>query len=76
MGVVLGQNLGEIKFNVVKKSKETGTIGFSRILHGEYILKQVVVKRPEWKFKASIARNAIFQGCHVRIRFLPKLGQK
>ena len=67
MGVVLGQNLGEIKFNVVKKSKETGIIisrFFSyRILHGEYILKQVVVKRPEWKFKASIARNAIFQGC-------------
>ena len=26
MGVVLGQNLGEIKFNVVKKSKETGII--------------------------------------------------
>ena len=39
------------------------SVGFSCILHGEYILKQVVVKRPEWKFKASIARNAIFQGC-------------
>ena len=40
------------------------SIGFSHILHGEHILKQeiVVVKTPEWKFKANIARNATFQG--------------
>ena len=51
--------------NVVKKVKKLAlSIGFSHILHGEYILKQevVVVQTPEWKFKANIARNATFQG--------------
>ena len=49
----------------MEKSKETGIIiGFSHILHREYILKLelVVVQTPEWKFKANIARNATFQG--------------
>ena len=46
MGVVFGQNLGQIRFNVVKK-KETGIINrFFHILHREYILKQ-----EEWLYK-------------------------
>ena len=66
MGVIFDQNLGQIRSNVVEKSKETGIIiGFSHILQREYILKLevVVVQTPEWKFKANIARNATFQGC-------------
>ena len=41
------------------------SIGFVHILHGEYLLKQkvVVVQTPEWKFKANLARNIIFEGC-------------
>ena len=47
-----------------KVKKPALPIGFSHILHGEYILKQeiVVAKTPEWKFKTNIARNATFQG--------------
>ena len=66
MGVIFDQNLGQIRSNVVEKSKETGIIiGFSHILQREYILKLevVVVQTPEWKFKANIARNTTFQGC-------------
>ena len=58
--MVLGQNLGQI---ITIKSKETGNIiSFFHILLGEYLLKQkvVVVKPPEWKFMAIIARNAKF----------------
>ena len=58
--------LGQIRSNVVKKVKKTGIINsfFFHILHGRYLLKQkeVVVQTPEWKFKANIARNAIFEG--------------
>ena len=65
MGVVLGQNLGQSRSNVVKKVKKLAlSICFSHILHRKYILKQevVVVQTPEWKFKANTARNATFQG--------------
>ena len=58
--MVLGQNLGQIMSNVVKKSKETGNIiRFLSYFTGDYLLKQeaVVVKPPEWKFIAIIARN-------------------
>ena len=61
--MVLGQNLGQIMSNVVKKvKKQTISLGFFHILLGEYLLKQkvVVVKPPEWKFMAIIARNAKF----------------
>ena len=64
MGVILVKNLGQISSNVVKKVKNLAlSISFSHMLHREYILKQevVVVKTLEWKFKANIARNAIFQ---------------
>ena len=64
--MVLGQNLGQIRSNVVKKKvkKLALSIGFSHILHWEYILKQevVVLQTPEWKFNGDIARNAIFKG--------------
>ena len=50
------QNVGLIRSNFVKKLKKLAlSIGFSHILHGEYLLKQkvVVVQTPEWKFKAN-----------------------
>ena len=50
VGVVLGKNLGQIRPNVVKKSREMGIINsFFHISHGEYMLKQkvVVVQTPE-----------------------------
>ena len=40
MGVVLGQNLGQIMSKCCEKSKETGNIiRFSHILLGDYLLK-------------------------------------
>ena len=62
-GVVLGQNLGQVMSNVVKKVKKQAiSLGFFHILLGDYLLKQeaVVVKPPEWKFMAIIAGNAKF----------------
>ena len=64
--VVLGQNLGQIRSNVVKKTKKWAlSLVFFHILLREYLLKQdlVVVKPPEWTFMAAIARNAKFKGC-------------
>ena len=60
--MVLGQNLGQIMSNVVKKVKKQVILGFFHILLGDYLLKQeaVVVKPPEWKFIAIIARNTKF----------------
>ena len=63
--MVLGQKLGQIRSNVMKTVKKRAlSIDFVHILHGEYLLKQkvVVVKTPEWKFKANLARNATFEG--------------
>ena len=57
------QNLGQIISNVVKKGKKQAiSLGFFHILLVDYLLKQeaVVVKPPEWKFMAIIARNAKF----------------
>ena len=65
MDVVFGQNLGQIRSNVVKKSKETGIINrfFSYFAQGiHFKARRVVIQTPGWKFKANIARNAIFQG--------------
>ena len=61
----LGINLGQIRSNVVKKSKETGIINSCfHILHGGYLLKQkeLVVQTLELEFKANMARNATFEG--------------
>ena len=61
--MVLGQNLGQIMSNVVKKVKKQAiSLGFFHILLGDYLLKQeaVVVKPSEWKFTAIIAKNTKF----------------
>ena len=61
--MVLGQNLGQIMSNIVKKVKKQAiSLGFFHILLGDYLLKQetVVIKPPEWKFMAIIARIAKF----------------
>ena len=60
--MVLGQTLGQIISDVVKKVKKRAlSIGFCHILLGEY-QKVVVVQTPESKFKANLARNATFEG--------------
>ena len=49
--------------NVVKKvKKQVISLGFFHILLRDYLLKQeeVVVKPPEWKFMAIIARSSKF----------------
>ena len=64
--MVLGQNLGQIRPNVVKKVKKQGlSISLFHIPHGEYLVKQkvVVAQILEYKFKANIARNATSEGC-------------
>ena len=56
-------NIGPKLVYVLKKVKKPSlSLGFFHILLGEYLLKQkvVVVKPPEWKFMAIIARNAKF----------------
>ena len=66
LGVVSGQNLGQIMSNVVKKVKKQAiSLGFFHTLLGDYLLKQeaMVVKPPEWKFMAIRASNAKLSGC-------------
>ena len=48
-----------------KGKKQAISLGFFHILLVDYLLKQeaVVVKPPEWRFMAIIARNIEFQGC-------------
>ena len=49
--------------SVMKRVKEQAiSLGFFHIILGDYLLKQeaVVVKSPEWKFKAVIAENTKF----------------
>ena len=75
--MVLGQNLGQIMSNVLKKVKKQAiSLGVFRISLGDYLLKQeaLVVKPLEWKFMPIIARNPNFN--NVRAKFLPNLGQK
>ena len=67
--------------NVMKKVKKQAiSLGFFHILLVDYLLKQeaVVVKPPEWKFMAIIARNAKFQGCQGQIfaQFGSKMAKK
>ena len=52
--------MGQIICPIVKK--QAMSLGFLHILLGQYFLKQkvVVIKSPEWKFMAIIARNAKF----------------
>ena len=63
LGVVSGQNLGQIMSNVVKKGKkQVISLRFFSYFSWDYLLKQevVVVKPPESKFIAIIARNIEF----------------
>ena len=63
LDVVLGQNLGQIMSNFVKKlKKQVISLGFFSYYIWDYLLKQdsVVVKLPECKFIAIIARNIKF----------------
>ena len=49
----------------MKKVKKLAlSISLFHVLHGEYLSKQnvVLVKTPEWKLKANIARNATCEG--------------
>ena len=65
MGVVFGQNFGQIRSNVVKNEKKQAiSLGFFHNLLGEYLLKQkrVVVKSPEWKMVAIMATNVKRKG--------------
>ena len=61
MGVVLGQNLGQIRSNVVKKSKETGITysffsDFAQGIHFKGRQEVVVVQTPEWKLRQIYTR--------------------
>ena len=72
--MIVRQNLGQIRPNVVRKKveKQALSICFFHISHTEYLLKQKIVVEQilEWKFKANIARNAIFEG-HPGQHFCP-----
>ena len=56
MGVALGQNLGQIRPNVVKKVKKW-------LLLIAFKAKNSGLQTSEWKFKENIARNITFEGC-------------
>ena len=61
--MVLGQHLGQIMSNVVKKVKKQQAIslGLFYILLADSLLKEeALFAKPEWKFMAIIARNAKF----------------
>ena len=65
MGVVLGQNLGQIRPNVVKKVKQWA-LSIVFFLYSTWGIpfkeKIVVLQTYEWKFKENIARNITFEG--------------
>ena len=62
----MGQNLGQIMPNVVKKVKKQAiSLGFFHILLGDYTLFKArssgcKTAIPKWQFMAIIARNANF----------------
>ena len=63
IGCGLGAKFGPNYVQCYEKSKETGNIiMFFSYFTCDYLLKHrvVVVKPPEWKFVAIIARNAKF----------------
>ena len=79
LGVVLGQNLGQIMSNVVKKVKKQAiSLGFFHILLWEsHVLKQkvVVAKLAECKCMAIIARE-VPHFKDIRAKYLSHLGRK
>ena len=77
IGCGLGAKFGPNYVQCCEKSKEIGNIiRFFSYFTWDYLLKQeaVVVKPPEWKFIAIIARNTKFK--EVRASFLPSFRQK
>ena len=54
------------------------SLGFFHILLREYHLKQkvAVIKPPEWKFMAMLARDAKFKGSQIIVRFWSKMKKK
>ena len=77
IGCGLGAKFGPNYVQCCEIKIKTGNIiRFFSYFTWDYHLKQeaVVVKPPEWKFKAIIARNANFKD--VRATFLSNLGQK
>ena len=59
----MGQNLGEIRSNVVKKNKRTGiSMGFFFIFCMKYTFtskKVVIIEIPEWKLKTILGKNIL-----------------
>ena len=59
----MGQNLVEIRSNVVKKNKRTGiSMGFFFIFCMKYTFtskKVVIIEIPEWKFKTILGKNIL-----------------
>ena len=61
----LGHNLGQIRSNIVKKTKELlfQWVFFIFCLRYTFISKKVVVAEiSEWKLKTMLARNTLFEG--------------
>ena len=77
LGVVLGQNLGQIRPNVVEKVKKWAlSIVFFLILHGEYLLKQKIVVYKPLNGNLKKIQREVSHMKDVRANFLPHLGQK
>ena len=77
IGCGLGAKFGPNYVQYCEKSKETGNIiSYFSYFTWDYLLKQeaVVVKPPDWKFIAIIAKIPSFKD--VQATFLPDLGQK
>ena len=66
----LGQNLGEISSNIVKKRNRYFNGIFSYFAWGIATFtskKVVVIEMPEWKLKTKLARNTIFEGNYDKL---------
>ena len=64
MYLVLGQNLDQIRSNILRKvTKQALAISFFHILQGEYFLKQkvVVVQTSEYKFMVKATGTVTFE---------------
>ena len=74
----LGQYLGQIRSNVVKKKQINwyfNGVFFIFCMRYTFASKNlVVIEIPEWKLKTKLARNTIFEGDLTKS--LPVLGQK
>ena len=82
IGCGLGAKFGSNYVQCCEKSKETGNIiRLFSYFTWDYLLKHeeaVVVKPPEWKFFAIIAKNTKFEGCYGQFfaQFVSKMAKK